>query len=212
MLKIQSLLNPMADGNVPRLAPSTRAAARPYTPQSSTPTVNSRPNTPNAYPAKRQKLVKDAAVFIRGPITGPNDYPPYECSDTSPYLCMEQSTELARKHRLYRIHPNALVEDKIADFVRHIPYSSEKKSLFSKTGRDAFHGKLLGYRSLLLRPFVDAQLVFQYTFVVPDDPLRRTWVVMWDYQIGLVRVTPFFKALNHGKVWTEVFTNHQDRH
>ncbi|KAK6408365.1 hypothetical protein LTR95_018438, partial [Oleoguttula sp. CCFEE 5521] len=35
---------------------------------------------------------------------------------------------------------------------------------------------------------------FQYTFSVPDDPDRRTHVVMWDYQIGLVRITPFFKS------------------
>lgn len=42
--------------------------------------------------------------------------------------------------------------------------------------------------------------VFEYSFIVPDDPDRKIWKVLWDYQIGLVRVTPFFKALGFSKV------------
>lgn len=42
--------------------------------------------------------------------------------------------------------------------------------------------------------------VFQYNFQVPGDPDNRTYVVMWDYQIGLVRITPFFKACKYSKV------------
>jgi hypothetical protein len=42
--------------------------------------------------------------------------------------------------------------------------------------------------------------VFQYTFVVPNDPTQKVHSVMWDYQVGLVRITPFFKAFGYGKV------------
>lgn len=43
-------------------------------------------------------------------------------------------------------------------------------------------------------------LVFQYTFVVPEDPDHKLYTVMWDYQIGLVRITPCFKACGFSKV------------
>ena len=42
--------------------------------------------------------------------------------------------------------------------------------------------------------------VFQYTFVVPDDPTKKEHTVMWDYNTGLVRITPFFKACKYTKV------------
>ena len=42
--------------------------------------------------------------------------------------------------------------------------------------------------------------VFHYTFQVPNDPNHREHEVMWDYENGLVRITPFFKASNYSKV------------
>ena len=41
-------------------------------------------------------------------------------------------------------------------------------------------------------------LVFQYTFKVPNND--KDFTVMWDYNVGLVRVTPFFKCSGYGKV------------
>lgn len=41
-------------------------------------------------------------------------------------------------------------------------------------------------------------LVYQYRFKVPGED--REYTVLWDYNIGLVRVTPFFKALKYSKV------------
>lgn len=41
-------------------------------------------------------------------------------------------------------------------------------------------------------------LVFQYTFKVPGDD--KEYIVMWDYNIGLVRITPFFKCCKYSKV------------
>lgn len=40
--------------------------------------------------------------------------------------------------------------------------------------------------------------VFQYTFRVRGDD--KEYVVMWDYNIGLVRITPFFKCCRYSKV------------
>ncbi|KAL1621830.1 hypothetical protein SLS54_005353 [Diplodia seriata] len=76
----------------------------------------------------------------------------------------------------YRIFPRRL--DHIKDYPRHIPYNSEKKSFLAKTGREAFE-------------------VFQYTFKLPGEEYE--YVVMWDYNIGLVRITPFFKCCKYSK-------------
>lgn len=40
--------------------------------------------------------------------------------------------------------------------------------------------------------------VFQYIFKVPGDDNEYT--VMWDYNVGLVRMTPFFKCCRYSKV------------
>ena len=40
--------------------------------------------------------------------------------------------------------------------------------------------------------------VFQYVFTVPGD--ETEYVVMWDYNVGLVRMTPFFKCCKYPKV------------
>ncbi|KAG0649510.1 hypothetical protein D0Z07_4562 [Hyphodiscus hymeniophilus] len=62
---------------------------------------------------------------------------------------------------------------KIQEYSRHIPYNSEKKNFLEKTGRESFE-------------------VFQYIFKVPGDD--KDYTVMWDYNVGLVRITPFFKC------------------
>jgi hypothetical protein len=41
-------------------------------------------------------------------------------------------------------------------------------------------------------------LVFQYNFKVPGDD--KTYCMMWDYNIGLVRTTPLFKCSGYSKV------------
>ncbi|QPG94794.1 hypothetical protein C2857_006992 [Epichloe festucae Fl1] len=60
----------------------------------------------------------------------------------------------------------------------HIPYNSSKRDFSSKTGRE----------------FIEA---FRYTFQVPDQ--APVYTVMWDYSIGLVRMTPFFKSMGYAK-------------
>jgi hypothetical protein len=44
------------------------------------------------------------------------------------------------------------------------------------------------------------RVVFKYEFKLPD--VDTEYVVMWDYNIGLVRMTPFFRCCQYGKVCT----------
>ncbi|KAL1871031.1 hypothetical protein VTK73DRAFT_2340 [Phialemonium thermophilum] len=67
---------------------------------------------------------------------------------------------------------------RIRSCCRHIPYNSGKKDFYEKTGRESFE-------------------VFQYTFRLPDD--NSEYTIMWDYNVGLVRMTPFFKCCKYSK-------------
>ncbi|KAL8856050.1 MAG: hypothetical protein Q9178_007306 [Gyalolechia marmorata] len=113
---------------------------------------------------KRQKLCKDEATFVKGKPQIEVNYWPWEYQDE----------KAAAEHRKYKVYPIG----QIAEYCKHVPYRSEKKSFLSKTGLEGFH-------------------VFQYTFQMPHDEKRQT--VMWDYNMGLVRITPFFKALEYPK-------------
>ncbi|KAI0380085.1 hypothetical protein F5Y04DRAFT_282214 [Hypomontagnella monticulosa] len=82
--------------------------------------------------------------------------------------------ESLRQVRKFRVHPFGNIQD----HSRHIPYNSTKKDFFEKTSRESFE-------------------VFQYDFKVPGDETEYT--VMWDYNVGLVRMTPFFKCCKYPK-------------
>jgi hypothetical protein len=72
-------------------------------------------------------MAKDAPIFQRGKPRGEVRYPPYEDRDGK-FSC---------QHRDFRIHPLG----NIADYPRHIPYNSDKKSFQERTGRESFEGK-----------------------------------------------------------------------
>ncbi|KAL6247020.1 hypothetical protein RBB50_006327 [Rhinocladiella similis] len=73
---------------------------------------------------KKQKTVKDAAVFKPGTVREPCRYPPHE----------EQDDFLAAQHQMHEIYPMG----SIADYPRHIPYNGGKKLFWEKTGRESF--------------------------------------------------------------------------
>lgn len=50
--------------------------------------------------------------------------------------------------------------------------------------------------------------VFKYDFKLPGEDAEYT--VMWDYNIGLVRMTPFFKCCQYGKVCSGPFLPYYD--
>lgn len=134
MMKIQALLNPLAserdehqqtESPVPRSIPRSSPVPR-SVPRSPT-TSTSRSYTPSNSASTRQKVSKDAAVFVKGKFRGEINYPPYEAEDDE---------ELAAKQKEHQIHPMG----SIADYCRHIPYNSEKKDFLMKTGREGFDG------------------------------------------------------------------------
>jgi hypothetical protein len=75
---------------------------------------------------KKQKICKDAAVFKPSNVRGECRYPPDEFQDEL----------LEAKHQMYEVYP---IGD-IATYPRHIPYNSEKKLFWEKTGRESFEG------------------------------------------------------------------------
>lgn len=175
MISIASLLNPLPSSIEHRRDHSTSSSIR-HTPERSPPPV---------LPKKKQKLAKDAAIFAKGKTKGEVRYKP----------CEFQNEELAVEHRRFQIYPMG----RISQYCRHIPYNSEKKSFLEKTGRESFEGNI--------RPGPDRSptlisdglyAVFQYTFKMPGED--REYTIMWDYNVGLVRITPFFKCYKWSKV------------
>ena len=154
MLKIHSLLNPSAtEHNGPQSASVSPPPTPAYT-QASSAASTPRPQTPSTpSPAKRQKLVKDAAIFVRGTPKEPVIYVPYECAEKTVCLSSQQKEELVAQHERFQIYPSGRGDQGfIADYPRHIPYSSEKKAFFGKTSRDAFEGKNVQTHGLIRTP------------------------------------------------------------
>jgi hypothetical protein len=107
-------------------------------------------------------------------------FPPFENLD-------EASLREVRK---FQVHPLG----SIRETCERIPYNSGKKDFFSKTGREGFEGKdaAPGWGAGLTKA------AFHYEFRVPGDDTSYT--VMWDYNVGLVRMTSFFKCRGYSKV------------
>ncbi|KAJ5174227.1 uncharacterized protein N7482_000104 [Penicillium canariense] len=153
MGSIRDLLNPLP-GVTSGLFGPIMSSIRPAT---SSPTSSERP--------RRSKIAKDGAVFRPGPVQGELRYPP----------CEQRDQLLEEEHRKADLKPFG----NIAEFPRHIPYQSDKKSFHEKTGRDSFH-------------------VFQYTFQRKGVDVEP-WTITWDYNIGLVRTTHLFKCMGYSK-------------
>lgn len=81
-------------------------------------------------------MPKDGAIFTKGKIQGEIRYQPCEFRDE----------EIAVQHRLFKVYPMG----RIAEYCRHIPYNSEKKTFLDKTGRESFEGDYKNFGSLKL--------------------------------------------------------------
>jgi hypothetical protein len=115
MAAIRSLLNPMPESE-----------ARRFQLPSPSPSTYNAELTSATHPRKKQKLCKDAAVFVKGRIHGECRYPAHEDEDGI----------FAAHHEQHHVHPIG----KIMEYPRHVPYNSEKKSFLEKTQRDGFEG------------------------------------------------------------------------
>ncbi|KAI2730135.1 hypothetical protein CBS147332_1987 [Penicillium roqueforti] len=129
--------------------------------------LNPQPERRIPYPPfpvqEKRKMAKDAPIFRRGKIQGECRYPP----------CEERDADLEKAHRELSLRPMG----NIADYPRHIPYASDKKTFQEKTGRDSFH-------------------VFQYTFQIPGED--KEWHVMWDYNIAkMLNQNPGLRDICH---------------
>lgn len=85
------------------------------------------------------------------------------------------SQDMIRQIALFQVRPFG----QIRQSCEHIPYNSSKKDFFGKTGRESID-------------------VLKYEFRSQTDP-PGDFTVMWDYDVGLVRITPFFKCLGYAK-------------
>ena len=105
------------------------ADAEPHSTTSSAPTSSDQKPTTHTVTTRRQKLAKDAPIYVKGTSTvGHVNYPPHEAG---------KNTDLEAQHRQLGVHPLG----QISDFgVRHIPYVSDKKHFRERTGREAFEG------------------------------------------------------------------------
>lgn len=56
--------------------------------------------------------------------------------------CEDRDGKAEDEHRKYSVFPIG----HIAEYCKHVPYRSEKKSLLSKTGREGFHGTRTGLK------------------------------------------------------------------
>lgn len=185
MISLSSLLNPEPPG--PRSHPSPTVS--PSTSYSETDTVASvdRPMFTRIRARETGRITKPARS--RGLIK----YHPFEDLDEA------SAKEVAK----FQVTPFGRIRDSCA----HIPYNSGKKDFFDKTGRESFEGRspcprcgLSGQRRRRLTPV--SSPVFKYDFKPPGDDNEYT--VMWDYNIGLVRMTPFFKCCQYSKVCNHV--------
>lgn len=86
----------------------------------------------------------------------------------------------------------------IQQWCAHIPYSSDKKDLKAKTGRERFESTYWAGTDGMLPADESAFVVFAYEFTDPDD--KEKYAVMWDFRGGYVRISPFFKNRKHKKV------------
>lgn len=135
---------------------------------------------------KRPKIPKDAPIFSEGTKTvGFVNYAPQEVGN---------SRDLMAEHERFQVFPLGAGEI-LRKGVRHIPYNSDKKDFLDKTGRDAFESE---FQSASLRTKTNSSAVFQYTYKRPGE--EKEYVVVWDYNVGLVRMTPFFKSCKFTKV------------
>lgn len=143
MLTIQSLLNPSTSNN-PGVDRSDNHSSSSSSPTPTGVGPSSRrldtPTTPSS--KKGKKAAKDAAVFTKASPTGRVNYLPFEPTEAPICLSEDDRRELARQHKRFRIKPSERAgEGQIQDYTRVIPYSSDKKSFFDKTGKEGFSGK-----------------------------------------------------------------------
>jgi len=129
-------------------------------------------------------MARDVQGSLKARACGQVRFPPFEDLDEASL----------REVRRFQVRPFPSL---IRDNARRIPYNSGKKDFSQKTNRDSFQGmwSVWCWCCIMLTAGL---AVFQYEFRMPGDD--HVYTVLWDYNIGLVRMTPFFKCCQYSKV------------
>ncbi|KPM36429.1 hypothetical protein AK830_g10157 [Neonectria ditissima] len=183
MLSLRTLLNPAPPGR--ETGPSFQPSPTPSSPAFSNVTDNSalgmdRPIMPPIRLGMDRSM--DRSNMAKSKLRGPIKYPPFE------NLTEESLSEIRR----FQIMNFGYIKQSCA----HIPYNSGKKDFFEKTGRESFegaHSEMASWPGAADTNYA----VFRYEFTIPGQTTE--YIVMWDYNVGLVRMTPFFKCCHYGK-------------
>lgn len=122
-MKVEDLLNP-----APQEQEGRTLASPSYSNHGSSFPAQPQSQSQSPPRARGLKPAKDAPIFRKAPTKGEVLFPPHEAEDDE---------ELAKEHRALQIFPRG----EISEHCHHIPYSSDKKTFLSKTGRDAFEGE-----------------------------------------------------------------------
>lgn len=146
MLKIPSLLNPDLS-KAPKAGKKTtngHGALLTSAPASASTTVSSH-NNPfsnpfSAHPPTHTSTHTTSAMDIA--MDTADDYLPYELNENLTGMNAQQRQELARQHKHFQVlPPTGKAGDRIADTTSHIPYTSDKRELYAKTGKNALDCK-----------------------------------------------------------------------
>ena len=124
MLPLQSLLNPSSTECTPRhLQHGISQHATYFTAPDMTKVASPGRGGPLS---RRNKKLEDAHVLAKLKARGPINYPPFEDLD-------DGSLQAVLK---FQVTPFGTIHESF----QHIPYSSSKKDLFEKTGRESIEG------------------------------------------------------------------------
>lgn len=153
MLPIQAILNHPCSYVRPESPSSQPSASESPSPTSETAdTLQLVPEQPGVL--RRTKKARDSSDLSYMRPQGPIKYPPFEKLDAIALNLM----------RPFNIYPFG----EIAQYCAHIPYSSDKKDVYKKTGRESFNGMCTPSSNERDRsPDVNC---FQYLFI--DSPIR----------------------------------------
>lgn len=134
MLRINNLLNPTANDREAN-HPVSRSSTPAYTANDLTPTPTPGPETP-VTPASTRRQKNGKGVAKPAPTKGIVRYKSFECN--SDFLCSDPALrdEIISQHRKFQV--SAEGPGLISEFPKHIPYASDRKDFFNKTGREAF--------------------------------------------------------------------------
>ncbi|KAK3390212.1 hypothetical protein B0H63DRAFT_108541 [Podospora didyma] len=183
MLSLSSLLNPDPPREPHRVPlPGSRP---PLEPSSSGVPSLAELAVRNRHLAHGQDLLKESKDFAKSKVKGVVNFLPFE----------DLNEESRREARRFQVRPFGA----IVDNCRRIPYHSGKKDFFEKTGRDSFEVFHYDFQIPL-----DIKAMIHKDVKIPVGDMKKQkedtyHTVMWDYNVGLVRMTPFFKCLEYSK-------------